>query len=421
MSDTENKVENENIEVNYERKPGSIAKFQVHIKPKASQAAYSKALKNVTKEVSLPGFRKGKAPQSLIIQHYNKAIDQEFRDIQIQTAFMEAVQLTKIAPYDRNDMRLKIQKYSSNPENGADIDFEFEAFPSIPDIDLNILEIPRIDFDEVKAADVDEVLNNIRLQFADWQTITDRPVKEDDYVQGQILTNDNKKISEKSRMYLNDPSFPGGLKKQMVGMNPGETKDVTPSDSEEDKWYPQPYRIVVENIELPNLPPIDDELAKKTGVPNVDELRKSIENQLVQRRKQNVLEHQRHHMREFLLERYNFDLPGKVVENVTGRTSAAPSDANENVSHYLTNQARLAFMIHRVSRDHQIELSEEELRFGTMRLWLNHVSQYGEDNSQETLKRIQETAPNTLLSHKVLDFLISKAKVTEPCDGEHHE
>ncbi len=419
MSDNSNSFQNENIDVTYERKPNCVVNFKVHVKPNATKAAKEKAIRNVTKEVSLPGFRKGKAPQGLILQHYSKHVDNEFREIQIQTAFYEAVQLSKITPYDRNDMRLKIVKYNPNQDGSADIEFEFESYPHIPDVVLDKLEVPRADVSEVTPNDVDEVLNNIRLQFAEWQQVNDRPANDEDYVQLELQSPEGKKLSEKNRLHLKDPTFPANLKKEIVGMKAGESKDVTPA--EDDEWFKNPYKIVLDTIEVPNLPPIDDELAKKTGVPNVEELRKSIENQLVQRRKQNAVDHQRHHMKEFLLDNYKFELPGKVVENVTGRALGSKrNQEEEEAAHYFEDQARLAFLIHKISKDQNIQLTDEELRFGTMRLWLNHVSQHGEDNSQETLKRIQESAPNTLLSQKVLDFLISKANLTDACTDHHH-
>lgn len=419
MSEQSNTLQNENIDVTFERKPNSVVHFKVHVKPPASKAAKDKAIKNVTKEVSLPGFRKGKAPQALIVQHYSKHVDNEFRDILIQTGFYEAVQLTKISPYDRNDMRLKIQKFNLAQDNSADMEFEFESYPTIPEVNLETLEVPKIEVKDVTPSDVDDVLNNIRLQFADWQLEKERPVVEDDYVLLEITTPEGKKLTEKNRLHLKDPSFPENLKKEIVGMKPGESKEVTPAA--DDEWIKNPYKIILEAIEIPVLPPIDDELAKKTGVANVEELRKSIDNQLVQRRKQSAVDHQRHHMREFLIQNYKFDLPGKVVENVTGRMNNSGEDPDHNMADYLVDQAKLAFLIHKLSRDNNISLTDEELRFGTMRLWLNHVSQHGEDNSQETLKRIQESAPNTLLSQKVLDFLISKATLTDACTDEHHQ
>lgn len=416
-----NTFQNEHVQVTCERKPGCLVKFQVVISPEAAKTAFAKAVKNVTKEVSLPGFRKGKAPQELIQKHYKKHIEQEWRDIQIEMAFYESIQLTKITPYDRNDMRLKVLKYDAAQNDGTHVELQFEAFPDVPTIDLENLEIPKIDTEAVTPQDVDDVISNIRLQMAEWKDADGRNAQEGDYINLEIEATDGTKLVEKNRYHLKETTFPDILKGHIIGMHTGEAKDVTPNEEEQKQWFDKPYKITLHSIQEPILPPIDDELAKKTGVTNVDELRKSIENQLNQRRTQNAIDHQRHHMREFLLQHYEFELPSKVIENMTGKApSTSPTDAAEaDLNKYLTGQARLAFLIHRFARDNTIELSDEELRFGTMRLWLNYVSQHGSDHSQEALKRIQEQAPNTLLTHKVLDHLISKAKQTEPCTGEH--
>ena len=64
-------VNNDNVTVTITKKPHCEIKFDIKVNPRPVAAAYQKALKNINKEVNIPGFRKGKAPEKLISEKYS--------------------------------------------------------------------------------------------------------------------------------------------------------------------------------------------------------------------------------------------------------------------------------------------------------------------------------------------------------------
>ena len=64
--DTQNHFSTEELTVNVEHLPHCEIKFSVHTQPALIAQAKEKAKKQVSKEVSIPGFRKGKAPLDMI-------------------------------------------------------------------------------------------------------------------------------------------------------------------------------------------------------------------------------------------------------------------------------------------------------------------------------------------------------------------
>jgi len=143
VSVQQNEYKNDNLHVKASREPGSRVKLQIDVSPLASQAAYKKAIKNVNKEVTMPGFRKGKAPDNYIVQNYKSHVDQEWKDVLVNIAFQEAIDLVKIYPFGKNSVQRPTIKEAS-PENGASIVIEYEAEPEVPEVKIDELTVKKI-------------------------------------------------------------------------------------------------------------------------------------------------------------------------------------------------------------------------------------------------------------------------------------
>jgi hypothetical protein len=64
---------NDRLTVNIETAPGCLVKLDARLSPKAVEEAYLKTVKDTNKQVSIPGFRKGKAPNDKIIKEFEAA------------------------------------------------------------------------------------------------------------------------------------------------------------------------------------------------------------------------------------------------------------------------------------------------------------------------------------------------------------
>ena len=119
----EQEFRTDTIRVTVSKKPGCHAHVTAIVEPTAVKASYEKALKNVSREVSIPGFRKGKVPRDILIKNYASYIDREFKDICLQTAFEEVINLTKLRPLSKHSIkRTHLKKCSV--EEGAEAIFD---------------------------------------------------------------------------------------------------------------------------------------------------------------------------------------------------------------------------------------------------------------------------------------------------------
>ena len=139
----EHEFKNDNIVLKVEEHSGCQVAFSISVSPPATDAAYKKAVKTISKEVSLPGFRKGRAPAAMVVKHYEKYVHDEWQELVVKTALQESTDLSKIYPIRRVE-NPKVD--SCTREEGAQVSFEFERYPHVPSIDLNGVTLKKEEF-----------------------------------------------------------------------------------------------------------------------------------------------------------------------------------------------------------------------------------------------------------------------------------
>ena len=101
--------ENEFLTIDLVDEPGCVLKLDVIATPKTIAEAHKQAMTAVRKEVSLPGFRKGRVPEGLLNTHFAKAIEQEWKDHTLNISFQKALELTEKKPIKASADKIKSQ------------------------------------------------------------------------------------------------------------------------------------------------------------------------------------------------------------------------------------------------------------------------------------------------------------------------
>lgn len=313
--------ENEKIKISLSRKPGCRIEMQVKAMPDIVKEARKKAIHRVSKQVSFHGFRKGKAPEELILKNYPRDVDQNWQQIIADFAFKEAQPLAKVSLLDSNtQVQFKMHKHSLE---GAELMLTFETTPEPPAIDPRQFELKTIDQPTLDDKKIDEAIHQVRFYFAKWNKITNRPVKEGDYILldlNDLETNPPKKVYTNTRFEVSDERMAKWMKEVVLGMNTGDTKegvswpDENASEEEKKEYKPKKVNITINAIEEAELPPLDDTFAKNLGVSSIEEIRTSIENLLKKQIDDHVKKQLREQANEFLLNKHPFELPPSLVE-----------------------------------------------------------------------------------------------------------
>lgn len=419
-------INNENISVTVTKKPHCQVKFDIKVEPHATEAAYQKAIKNINKEVTIPGFRKGKAPEKLILERYDPTIQKEFVDLTLSTAFNEALQLTHLHPLKDGHLKRPVVHECSR-ENGAHFTIEFECRPAIPSIKLEDLQFKKVAPISITEQDSKNAIENLRLQFATYEPIQDRPVQEDDFteVSVTILEEPPREVIHNQRTQVNETGLPSWLRQKVIGLNPGESaegmteQDSNLSESAAD-FRSLPFRVTVNSIWKGTLPELDEELAKKVGLQSLEELNKKISERLEQEAQEDALQLEIQALENLLIQKYPIDLPQSYID----------SNKEARLSHYLDQldesqlekqnyqqieesiekstiyHLQLFFLFRKIASDHGVTIDNEDISQELTRQIALMSSGRSSINFNGDKDELREQLYNLALDRKIKKFLI---------------
>ncbi len=319
---SQQELASDNVKVVVSQEPGCHITFHLTVPPQVAQAGYNKAIRAVNKEVSLPGFRKGKAPEKLVIQHYSKYVDREWRTLVMDTAFREAVELTQIRPLHQQAVEAPEVNRMSIDE-GVELTIKFESMPTIPKIELDQLKLEPVEQQAVSQQDIDQAIEDLRLFHANWQEITDRPIQIGDYIDVDIdaLESPAYTICTNERFQVTNDRMPAWMSQLVIGLSLGQSAEGV--SERDDKFAPKPdspdfkptqVRVTIKAIKQAELPPLDDALALKAGVETAEELKKRVIITLERKHADEADMAMRDQLQSQLLQKFDFDLPSSVVE-----------------------------------------------------------------------------------------------------------
>ena len=251
-----------------EKLEGSKVKLTIEIAADEFEKAVQEAYLKTRKKYSVPGFRKGHAPRKVIENAYGWIVffDDAF-DLVYPNAYEAAVQEHGITPVDRPDVSIV------SVEQGAPIVFTAEVAVK-PEVTLGAYKGIEVEKQEYNVTDemVEAEIDKEREKIASTSEITDRPVANGDKINldysGSV---DGVKFeggtAEGQELTIGSGSFIPGFEEQLVGMNPGEEKDITVTfpekyHSEELAGKEAVFHVKVNAILETNLPEADDEFAK---------------------------------------------------------------------------------------------------------------------------------------------------------------
>ena len=274
--------------------------------------AMGKAYLKVRNQVSIPGFRKGKAPRKMIENMYGEGIfyDEAFELI-FDEVYGPAVEEHKVEVVDRPE--IEIQEIGA----GKNLKFTCEVFV-MPEVTLGEYKgvTVKATKTEVTDAQVEAKLEEERSKQATEVAVEDRAVAEGDTVNLDYMgTVDGVAFAggtaEGQTLKIGSKTFIPGFEEQMVGMNIGEEKDLNVTfpekyHSDELAGKAAVFHVKVNAITETQLPELDDDFAKDISEFDTLEeykadIRAKLEAQAAENDK-NVLTN---------------DVLGKVMENAT--------------------------------------------------------------------------------------------------------
>lgn len=324
-TEQEQQFSNNLVKFKIHQKPASRVEFEIEASPELTKEAYAAAVKAVCKKVSIPGFRKGRAPEPLVAKNFPTEVDKKWQEEIAMGSLQECQKLSQISPLHR-DSKISFNVRGHTKENGSKLSLSFEVEPTIPSVDPKAFTAKEVKRPEVSDAKVDETIRQIRFFYAEWKTVSDRPVEEGDLVildVDLIETEPVQHLFSNTRFEVTDHSMAKWMKDLVLGKTAGSTHegisvpDENLPEEEKAQFQPKKVRILIKTIEQALLPPLDEAFAQKLGVKTIEELRTQILRLLNYKADAHVQEEFRAQASEFLLTHYPFDLPITLIERET--------------------------------------------------------------------------------------------------------
>ena len=387
----------------------------------------------------LPGFRPGKVPVSYLRRLHGDALMGEVLEETVNQSSQAALEENSIRPAMQPDIKIKDD---FEPGNDLEFDLSVEVLPDFEPTDFSKISLER-EVAPVEDAEVDEALQRL----ADQQKAYDAKAKTYKAKDGDMVVIDfvgkidgeafEGGAAEDFELVLGSGSFIEGFEDQLLGVKAEEEKDVTVS-------FPEDYRaedlagkdavfsVTVKEVRAPVDVAIDDELATKVGLENLDDLKTRLREGIQRDHDQISRIKLKRALLDQLADLHDFDVPEGMVElefnqiwqdleqslEQEGKTlEEADKPEDELRAEYrdiAIRRVRLGLVLSRVGEDNEISVGAEELNQAMMREAQRFPGQERQifEFYQKNPQAMQQLrAP--LFEDKVIDFVVEMAKVTE--------
>ncbi len=418
----------DSVRVLVQKIPPCRVELSVQVNPSLIQKARSQAIKLVTKEVTLPGFRKGKAPGALVLQKFPydvaKQLEKELADL----AFVEAQKVANVPVLNQNSpVSFELQKLD---DQGASLRYRFETDPEVPSVDPALFHLQPVEKKVVGEKEVEEAIRQMAFFFAKWESVEDRAVDSGDFILINLDTIEEEKVERvfhEVRFEVNPERMAKWMRDLVLNARVGDVvegmsaPDEDASEEEKKEFLPKKVRVSIVKVEKAFLPPIDDEFAKKVGAPNVAAMHELVKGSLAKQVEDKAKKDLEEQVNHFLVTQYVFDIPRSLVEaewkhryeEMSKRQDFMNGSENEKkqpkerIFQDAERSIRLFYLSREIVKDAKLTISNEEILDSALeKRELTHFgrgAQAGEITREE-----YALALSTLLLQKAQSWILSQ-------------
>jgi trigger factor len=274
------------VKVSSTELPPRQVSLDIEVEKNRLDRAMDEAYRRLAGRVDVPGFRRGKAPRSMVERMLgHDRIVEEALDRLLPEVVNEAMEQEKVEPYTRP----RVESIEFDP-------LRLKAVVGLaPKVELGdyktALRVTR-DEPQVGEKEIDTVIDRIRNSYAQWAPV-DRAVQLGDRVgidlKASVEGHEEPVMDSKDAEYIVDPdgAQPAtGFAEQLVGMQAGDEKGFTlnmPDDyrDKEIAGKPADFQVRLHWVKERELPAVDDEFAQQVGdYADVAAFRSAVESQL---------------------------------------------------------------------------------------------------------------------------------------------
>ncbi len=322
------------MKVTQEKLPASQIGLEIEVPSEKSKQAYEQVIKQFAREINIPGFRKGKVPRQVLLQRIGNArLKATALENLINDSLQRALEQEKIAAIGSFELAIEFDDLLSkyDPEQPLTFTARVDVEPEVKLSQYTGLELKaeEANYDE---AQVDEVLQKYRSDKAALIPVEGRPAQLGDMAlvdfsgkfadtpEGETPAEIPGGEAQDFQVELSENQFVPGFIQGMIGMNSGETREVSvqfPDEysSEELAGKPAVFTITLKELKEKELPELDDDFAQEVSeFETLAELRESLETRFKGDQERKITANKEKAILEALVQLVEVEIPGTMLD-----------------------------------------------------------------------------------------------------------
>ena len=398
----------------------------------------------ITPTLNLKGFRPGKVPTAHVRKMFGRSLMSEVVEQTITETTQKVLSDNNLRPAGEPDLRPDgdIQQVV---EGKADLSYEIalEVIPEFEPTDFSAISLKRPVY-EPTDQEVDEAVAELAESSKTYEPRKGKTVKAKDgdqllidfvgRVDGEVFEGGS---AEDATLTLGSGQFIPGFEEQLVGAKPEDevlVKVTFPTEYQAAQLAGKDaeFTVTVKEVRAPKASKIDDELAKRLGIEDLEKLKELLRSNLQSQFASATRFKLKRALLDVLDEKHDVPLPPRMVEAEFSQIwdqlqqdksagNLPPEDADKTDDQLdaeyrkiAQRRVRLGLVLAEIGRVNNVQVTEQELaeamRTEAMR-YGPQAQQIFEFFRQNPSAQAQLRAP--IFEEKVVDLIVSKAKVED--------
>ncbi len=414
-------------------------KVIIEIPEESIKNATDEQYETLRKEALVPGFRKGRAPRRLLEKRFGKETTEQIKLKLLADASESAIKDNELQTLGEPD--IDFENIELPAEGPFKFDFEVEVRPEFDLPQLEGIPVTRTML-EVTDEQVDREIEQMQRWSGVWTPRETGAVELDDQIVADVILKaegiEEEQKQDDIEIYVRQNGFVGAipvekLDELLIGAEAGDIKETrvdVPKTffREEYRGKKVDIRITIKDIKWLKPAELDENLLRRYGVEDKDELREKIHDTLQSRLEAQVRTEMTEQIYQYLLDNTDFDLPLDVVAEqastvlqrqysnllMRGLSREQIEEQIEQLKAGSEGQAeqqlKTFFLMDKVADELKIEVSEEEIN--------GHIAQLATQRGQRPERMREQMARNGSLAQFSLEVRLDKciAKLLETAE-----
>ena len=427
------------MQVTETKSEGLSREFKVALPANEIEEKISHRLKELARTAQMPGFRPGKVPVSVLRKKYGPSVLGEVLERAVNDSSQQALAEKGLRPAMQPQIEI------TSFEDGGDLEYTIgvELLPEIKPVDFSKIKLERL-IPKTDDSAMEKTLADIAAAQGDSAAIKDdRETKTGDVLVIDFLgrVGGEEFAGGKAEGYeltLGSGTFIPGFEEQLIGVKVGDKIEVKVKfpdsyGAAELSGKDAVFDVTVNELKETVPSAIDDELAKKVGMENLEALKKSIREE----QESEFNEMSRMILKRALLDElsaaHDFEIPEKLLDREfdtiwkqfeeqrkkdkdagQGSEEKTDDEHKKDFREIAERRVRLGLLLSEVGRANNVQISQEDVNSQLMAEARRHPGREKEvmehyKNNPEAMEEL--SAP--LYEEKVVNFILEQASITE--------